>query len=101
VEPGAFRTDFAGSTLKHMPEMEAYKDIVGGTREFAQGMDQTQEGDPAKAAIAIDEALLAEKTPLRLQLGEDAINAVREHSEHLLAELQTWEKLGLDTKVEV
>lgn len=100
VEPGAFRTDFAGSALKHMPEMDAYKDIVGGTRAFAQSMDQTQEGDPAKAARAIDKALLAEKTPLRLQLGEDAINAVRDHSEQLLAELQTWQKLGLDTKVD-
>ncbi len=101
VEPGAFRTDFAGSALKHMPEMEAYKDIVGGTREFAQGMDQTQEGDPAKAAIAIDKALLADNTPLRLQLGEDAINAVRDHSEHLLAELESWQVVGSDTKVDV
>ncbi|OEK02785.1 short-chain dehydrogenase/reductase [Roseivirga sp. 4D4] len=99
VEPGAFRTDFAGSALKHMPEMDAYKDIVGGTREFAQSMDQTQEGDPAKAAIAIDKALLADNTPLRLQLGEDSINAVRDHSEALLAEMKAWEHVGLDTKV--
>ncbi|OEK07265.1 oxidoreductase [Roseivirga misakiensis] len=99
VEPGAFRTDFAGSALKHMPEMDAYKEIVGGTREFAQGMDQTQEGDPAKAAIAIDKALAAENTPLRLQLGEDSINAIKEHSENLLSELKAWESIGLDTKM--
>ena len=99
VEPGAFRTDFAGGALKHMPVMDAYKEITGGIREFAQGMHETQEGDPAKAAVAIDKALLSDDTPLRLQLGEDSINAVREHSQNLLTELEAWEAVGLDTKV--
>lgn len=50
VEPGAFRTEFAGSALKHMPRIDAYDEIVGGTRDFAKGMDGSQEGDPMKAA---------------------------------------------------
>ena len=99
VEPGAFRTDFAGGALKHMPVMDEYKEITGGIREFAQGMHETQEGDPAKAARAIDLALQADHTPLRLQLGEDSVNAVKEHSENLLAELETWRAVGIDTKV--
>ena len=100
VEPGAFRTDFAGGALKHMPVMDAYREITGGIRDFAQGMHETQEGDPAKAAAAIDLALQAENTPLRLQLGEDSVNAVKEHSEKLLEDLETWRQVGLDTKVE-
>ena len=100
VEPGAFRTDFAGGALKHMPVMEAYQEITGGIREFAQGMHETQEGDPAKAAIAIDKALQADNTPLRLQLGEDAINAVKEHSENLISELEAWSHVGMATKVD-
>ncbi len=98
VEPGAFRTEFAGTALKHMPKIEAYDAIVGGTRDFAKGMDGSQEGNPAKAAEAIDIAINAEHTPLRLQLGEDSIEAVKGHAEDLLNELETWKAIGLDTK---
>jgi NAD(P)-dependent dehydrogenase (short-subunit alcohol dehydrogenase family) len=94
VEPGAFRTGFAGDSLRHMPEITAYRAIVGPTRDFARGMDQTQSGDPRKAARVIDEALRADPTPLRLQLGADAIQAVRQHSERLLADLAAWEARG-------
>lgn len=98
VEPGAFRTSFADAALKHMPAIDAYADTVGGTRQFAQGMHGTQEGDPAKAASAVAKALSAEKTPLRLQLGRDAVDTVRAHAQQLLADLDQWEKLALDTR---
>ncbi|MDM0074889.1 oxidoreductase [Variovorax sp. J2P1-59] len=100
VEPGAFRTGFAADALRHMPVMDAYRDVVGGTRTFAQGMHGTQEGDPAKAAAAIDAALRSESTPLRLQLGADSVNAVRVHAEQLLKDLAAWERVGLDTRVD-
>lgn len=99
VEPGAFRTAFAGSALRHMPVIADYRDIVGGTRDFAHNMNETQDGDPYKAASAIDAALAAEKTPLRLQLGQDAISAVRAHAETLLADLAAWEERGADVKL--
>lgn len=101
VEPGAFRTDFAGTdALKHMPVMDAYQETVGGTREFAKGMDGTQAGDPRKAAAAVAKALTAPKTPLRLQLGADAVAAVRGHSEQLLSDLDAWESVASDTAFE-
>lgn len=100
VEPGAFRTGFAADSLKHMPVMEAYRDIVGGTRAFAHGMNGTQEGDPAKAAAAIEVALEAETTPLRLQLGADSVGPVRAHAEQLLADLSKWESVALNTRVD-
>jgi NAD(P)-dependent dehydrogenase (short-subunit alcohol dehydrogenase family) len=98
VEPGAFRTDFAGSALQHMPVMDAYKEIVGGTRSFAHGMNNTQEGDPRKAARAVDLVLNDPNTPLRLQLGADAVSSVRAHAETLLSDLAKWEPIALDTK---
>ena len=101
VEPGSFRTELAGSAMKYMPENTAYKDTVGQTRNFAKGMDGTQIGDPLKAAAAIDKALAAEKTPLRLQLGEDAVNAIKQHSENLLKDLAEWEEVAIDTKIGV
>jgi NAD(P)-dependent dehydrogenase (short-subunit alcohol dehydrogenase family) len=100
VEPGAFRTGFAGGALRHMPTIDAYRDIVGSVRAFAKGMDGTQEGDPAKAARAVALALDAETPPLRLQLGADAVAAVRGHAERLLADLAKWERVALDTRVE-
>lgn len=100
VEPGAFRTTFAGNAMRHMPILPAYTDVVGDTRNFARGMNGTQVGDPVKAAAAIDAALAAEKTPLRLQLGQDAIDAVRGHAEQLLADLQSWESVAADTRID-
>jgi NAD(P)-dependent dehydrogenase (short-subunit alcohol dehydrogenase family) len=98
VEPGNFRTNLLGSGTRHMPVIEAYRATVGGTREFVTGMHGTQAGDPLKAAKAIDKALSAERTPLRLQLGEDAVGAVRQHAHALLADLEAWQAVGADTK---
>jgi NAD(P)-dependent dehydrogenase (short-subunit alcohol dehydrogenase family) len=98
VEPGSFRTEFAAAdALRQMPEMDAYKDIVGGTRQFARGMHGTQSGDPAQAVVAVSKALAAGKTPLRLQLGYDAVTAVRAHSQRLLADLKDWEEVAIST----
>ena len=97
VEPGQFRTKFAGPGMRHMPVIEAYRDVVGATRSFARAMDGTQDGDPRKAAVAIETALHAPNTPLRLQLGADAVDGIRTHSETLLAELAMWEKLARGT----
>lgn len=99
VEPGQFKTELAGAAMRYMPELAAYKDTVGPTRNFAQTMHGTQEGDPFKAAAAIDKALLAANTPLRLQLGEDAVNAIKQHSENLLKDLAAWEQIAVDTKL--
>jgi NAD(P)-dependent dehydrogenase (short-subunit alcohol dehydrogenase family) len=99
VEPGAFRTGFAADALKHMPVMAAYRDIVGDTRNFARSMDGTQEGDPDKAARAIDLALCADTTPLRLQLGADAVDSVRAHAQQMLADMAAWESVSRDTAV--
>jgi NAD(P)-dependent dehydrogenase (short-subunit alcohol dehydrogenase family) len=100
VEPGAFRTGFSARALRHMPVMDVYQDAVGPMRAFAHAMDNTQEGDPRKAAEAIEAALDATTTPLRLQLGADAIAAVRAHAETLLADLAGWERIANDTRLD-
>jgi len=100
VEPGNFRTNLLGSGTREMPAMEAYNQSVGGTREFARHMHGAQLGDPMKAAAAIDRALAAEKTPLRLQLGEDAIGAIRDHANQLLQDLEQWAPVGSAPRIE-
>jgi NAD(P)-dependent dehydrogenase (short-subunit alcohol dehydrogenase family) len=97
VEPGALRTNPA---LQFMPVMAAYESIVGGIREMVHDMHADQAGDPLKAARAVDLALRAADTPLRLQIGADAVAAVRTHSEQLLKELAAWEQVAADIRVE-
>ncbi|HET9864522.1 MAG TPA: oxidoreductase [Steroidobacteraceae bacterium] len=101
VEPGAFRTEFGAGALRFMPVSAAYKDVLGNVRDLMHGMDGAQPGDPAKAARAVVAALEADVTPLRLQLGADAIGAVRAHAERLLKDLAQWERVGTETAVVV
>ncbi len=91
VEPGAFRTDFAGGSLRHMPVINAYDDSVGPTRAFARGMDATQPGDPVKAARAVFQAIAADSPPMRLALGNDAVDGIRAHAHAVLKDLADWE----------
>ena len=97
VEPGQFRTQLAGSGMRHMPVIEAYQPVVGATREFAHSMHNTQAGDPRKAAAAIAKALEAQHTPLRLQLGGDSVDAVRTHAQAMLKEMEAWEAVSRST----
>lgn len=97
VEPGQFRTELAGASMRHMPVMDDYRAVVAGTREFAHAMHGRQTGDPAKAAAAIETALDSPQTPLRLQLGGDCVDAVREHAAKLVQDLHAWESLARST----
>src|SRR5919112_5733547 len=97
VEPGAFRTGFAGARLHRSREIGAYQDSVGPLRDLIDGSDQNQPGDPKKAARAILAALDAEETPLRLVLGADAVEAIRNKLDSTRAELDRWEAVSRDT----
>ncbi len=100
VEPGAFRTELMGDATRRMTPMQAYETTVGGTRALASGMHGTQQGDPRKAAAAIEKALDAPVTPLRLQLGADAVEAVRNHAEALLRDLAQWQDVAVATRID-
>ncbi|MDL2401749.1 oxidoreductase [Rhizobium mayense] len=100
VEPGAFRTSLVSNAERFMPSHDAYRETLAGVRKAMLDMDGTQVGDPLKAAAAIDIALASENTPLRLQLGDDAIDAVRQHAERLLADLGIWKGVGSNTRLD-
>jgi NAD(P)-dependent dehydrogenase (short-subunit alcohol dehydrogenase family) len=98
VEPGAFRTNLFGPGAAVMSsENPVYAETVGVTRRFVEGGDGTQPGDPAKAAAAIRTALDAERTPLRLPLGGDAVEGIAAHLDAVRAELAAWEKVSRGT----
>jgi len=98
VEPGAFRTNLFGKDAAYFSEENpAYREKVGATRQMVQGSGGSQPGDPAKAAAAIRLALDAEKTPLRLALGADAVDFLTAHLDAVRAELTEWEKVSRRT----
>jgi NAD(P)-dependent dehydrogenase (short-subunit alcohol dehydrogenase family) len=97
VEPGAFRTEFGGRRMHRSRVIDAYRVSTGATRAAVDRMDGTQPGDPAKAATAILEVLDADAAPLRLALGRDAVEAIREKHASLRRDLETWEAISLGT----
>ncbi len=98
VEPGSFRTSFAGGdALRQTAEMPEYAETVGAVRRGLPDSDGKQAGDPVKAAAAILKALDSENTPLRLALGNDALDAITAHAEAARAEARTWEPVSRGT----
>ncbi len=73
VEPGPFRTDWAGRSLR-MPSHPnpAYAETAVSRREQVHAGSGAQPGDPARAAEAIIRAVESPNPPLRLPLGADA-----------------------------
>ncbi len=71
VEPGPFRTEFAGNGLGLAEAViEDYAETAGIFREKLKGVHGQQEGDPNKAARAIIDMVNSEHPPLRLPLGK-------------------------------
>ena len=96
VEPGAFRTSLQNGFARSTP-LPAYEDTVGATARAAASSDGAQPGDPAKAAAAIIAALEADKTPLRLPLGSDALDAIVGHLDATRADIDAWQKTIRET----
>ncbi|MEU9212594.1 oxidoreductase [Streptomyces sp. NPDC048415] len=99
VEPGSFRTNLLGGATAS-EEIADYADTVGPTRQAVAGGDGDQPGNPARGVAAVLTALAAEKTPLRLPLGDDGVDAVVGHLDAQRAEITAWEKVARETGFE-
>jgi NAD(P)-dependent dehydrogenase (short-subunit alcohol dehydrogenase family) len=77
VEPGPFRTDWAGRSLKTPRKpVDAYADTAIARRRQIQGISGTQAGDPVRASEAIIATVEKKDAPLRLPLGGVAYDAI-------------------------
>lgn len=96
VEPGPFRTDWAGRSLQKSPaRIPEYEETAGAFRERIEGRSGQQAGDPVRAGEAILKALQSECAPLHLLLGKVALDAARKKLETLRQEFDTWEEVTL------
>jgi NAD(P)-dependent dehydrogenase (short-subunit alcohol dehydrogenase family) len=93
VEPGPFRTDWAGRSLKQTQHPIGDYDAVAGRRRASiSGMSGKQAGDPARAAEVIIEAVSSTKPPAHLVLGQAGLDLVRGKLARLNADLDTWQE---------
>jgi NAD(P)-dependent dehydrogenase (short-subunit alcohol dehydrogenase family) len=95
VEPGGFRTDWAGSSMSVHTPSEPYQPTIGpliAYRETARAL-----GDPVKAARAILHAASLDVPPVRLLLGSDAVHLAERLATARNAEDAKWRTLSVST----
>jgi NAD(P)-dependent dehydrogenase (short-subunit alcohol dehydrogenase family) len=98
VEPGAFRTDFAGRSLTQSATViDDYAGTAGQRRRENDTMHGNQAGDPAKAGAAIIAAVESAEPPAFLLLGPDALGLYRYIGERRANEIGKWEQLTSGT----
>lgn len=98
VEPGMFRTDWAGRSMvrsgRSIPDYDAVFDPIRSARASRSGR---QPGDPAKAARAIRKLIEVANPPTHLLLGPDALEYVNQGLAELQAEIREWEPITKST----
>jgi NAD(P)-dependent dehydrogenase (short-subunit alcohol dehydrogenase family) len=101
VEPGMFRTDWAGrSMVRSERKITDYDGIFDPIREARKSRSGQQPGDPAKAGKAIVRLLTSTEPPLHLLLGSDAFDFVQKELDALRCEFSNWEPLTRSTNFE-
>lgn len=94
VEPGAFRTDWAGRSMAESPiEITDYADTSGKRRSSTKAVSGNQPGDPARAAVAIRAAVESAHPPLRLLLGGSALDLAYKRLEALKQNFDAWSEV--------
>jgi len=96
VEPGPFRTDWAGRSLKQSPIfISDYKDTGDKHRLETAGHSGTQPGDPARAAEAVIKVVQSPKPPRHLVLGRQGFDNVENQLRSMLQEVDRWKATSL------
>ncbi|MCA1404876.1 SDR family NAD(P)-dependent oxidoreductase [Ensifer sp. IC3342] len=91
VEPGPFRTDWAGrSAGEATVSINDYEDTAGAVWRRIRGYRGKQPGDPERAARAIVMAVNAAEPPLRLLLGREALAGARAKLDALRKDFDAW-----------
>ena len=96
VEPGPFRTNFAGRSLMRAKlHIDDYSETAGKFRKVLDGVHGKQEGDPQKAAKIIIKFINSDSEALRLPLGSIPLKTIGAKIESLKADLNANEELAL------
>jgi NAD(P)-dependent dehydrogenase (short-subunit alcohol dehydrogenase family) len=98
IEPGPFRTDWAGSSLRQTESQLAdYADTAGARIKSTAHNSGHQPGDPTRAAQAMIKITECESPPRHLVLGAWGVDAVEKRLQEKLAEITAWRETGIAT----
>jgi NAD(P)-dependent dehydrogenase (short-subunit alcohol dehydrogenase family) len=90
VEPGAFRTDWQGSSMELHAVGPDYDETVGAMNRYRAENDGVQAGDPARGARVIIDAVGNDDPPRRLLLGAQAVTTALAAGEARSEETRKW-----------
>jgi NAD(P)-dependent dehydrogenase (short-subunit alcohol dehydrogenase family) len=95
VEPGNFRTEFAGdANLRPATQLADYRAVIAPIEDFLYGQNGRQPGDPAKAADAMIAVVDDAQPPRRLVLGVDAYDVLDRTMAARMADIARYRALG-------
>jgi NAD(P)-dependent dehydrogenase (short-subunit alcohol dehydrogenase family) len=100
IEPGGFRTDFAGSSTAIYEGRPEYAETVGAMADYQRNYNGRQPGDPARAAAVVLHIASLDAPPLRLLLGSDAAAAVEKADAARMEADRTWRVVSQSTDFE-
>jgi NAD(P)-dependent dehydrogenase (short-subunit alcohol dehydrogenase family) len=98
VEPGPFRTDWAGRSLKQTAsQIPDYAETATARMNATAGYSGKQPGDPVRAAQAMIDITEIADPPRHFVLGKVALDGVSAKLKERMAEIDTWRDRGLAT----
>jgi NAD(P)-dependent dehydrogenase (short-subunit alcohol dehydrogenase family) len=94
VEPGGFRTDWGGSSMATSTVGPDYEGTVGAMNRFRESTVATWRGDPTRAADILLKVVDLDDPPLRLLLGDGAVQSADKSSRERAAEAEQWAEVS-------
>lgn len=97
VEPGGFRTDWAGPSMSFAEDVEGYEETVGGIKQYLTSGKFLPMGDPAKAAKVMVDLVNHPNPPVHLVLGSEAATILKMADENRKEEFEKWLDVTVST----
>ena len=97
VEPGGFRTDWAGDSMSYAPPIEGYETTVGQRFDFIKSGSFVPMGDPNKAAAVMVDLVEHPEPPIHLVLGSDSVGILQHAEAERQSEFDKWLPVSMST----
>jgi len=100
IEPGGFRTDWAGPSMSYASNIEGYEETVGKRVALFSSRSFIPMGDPDKAAKVMIELADHPEPPVHLVLGSEAVNMVQQANLARSEEMEKWMQVSTSTNAD-
>jgi len=98
VEPGPFRTDWAGRSLHQTPsKLPEYAETAAARMKSTSEYSGTQAGDPARAASAMIAITEHANPPRHLGMGAWGSDTVTNKLKERLTQIEAWKQTSIET----